>query len=393
MINTIKGKLISGLTCMIFLQFSCSSPAGSRNGQAIEFDRHVLTTDFIAEGVAVADVNGDGKPDILSGAFWFEAPDWKKHELSEPKVHVYNKGYSEFFLGFSQDVNRDGRPDLIRIGWPGQPAHWLENPGNNSNRWKEYQIHPAVGNESPAFIDIDGDGREDLLGNDPSAKKVIWIKSPAAGSATWTPYTISANPDLATHMYTHGIGYGDINGDGRKDVVIKSGWWEGPEDPKTENWTFHPANLGNDCAQMYVLDLNQDGRNDVISSSAHQYGIWWHEQVLQADGSIQFKQHRIDSSFSQSHALMLADINGDGHPDLITGKRYYAHNGGDPGAEDPAELNWYAYHPGKTPTWTKHSIDTNSGSGLNIVVQDMDKDGRPDIVVANKKGLFYFKQK
>jgi len=144
---------------------------------------------------------------------------------------------------------------------------------------------------------------------------------------------------------------------------------------------------------MYFFDVNKDGNGDVISSSAHNYGVWWHEQKIQADGSVQWIRHLIDRSFSQSHSLMLADVNGDGHPDLVTGKRYYAHNGGDPGAEEPAVLNWYEYVPGISPSWIRHEIDDESGSGLNLVVEDMNGDGKPDVITSNKKGVFVFLQK
>ena len=88
----------------------------------------------------------------------------------------------------------------------------------------------------------------------------------------------------------------------------------------------------------------------------------------------------------------MADINGDGQPDLITGKRYFAHNGKDSGAFEPAVLYWFEYKPGSIPSWIPHLIDKNSGVGLQLVVKDLDMDGLADIIVANKKGLFYFEQ-
>jgi hypothetical protein len=140
------------------------------------------------------------------------------------------------------------------------------------------------------------------------------------------------------------------------------------------------------------MDIDSDGDADVISASAHHYGIWWHEQMKDDNGRIFFRHHEIYKVFSQAHALALADINGDGYPDLITGKRYYAHLGHDPGAHEPAVLYWFEYRPGKSPEWIPHLIDDDSGVGLLVVVKDINQDGLPDIIIANKKGVFIFER-
>ncbi len=301
--------------------------------------------------------------------------------------------FSNSFLDYSMDVNQDGWIDLIRIGYPGQEVVWYENPRNEKRLWAMHKIYDHAGNESPALVDIDGDGRPDILCNDPVEKKMIWLKSPSVkGDTIWRKYIISNNPELATNMYTHGLGWSDMNRDGRPDVIITKGWWESPKDVTQSDWVFHPADLGEDCSQMYAMDLNGDGDVDILSASAHNYGIWWHEQIKDGAGHIVFKQHEISKAFSETHALALADINGDGYPDLITGKRYYAHLGRDPGAHEPSVLYWFEYRPGKSPEWLPHLIDDNSGVGLVVVVKDMNQDGLPDIIVANKKGVFIFER-
>ena len=382
-------------TCLLaFLIFStcfCSAQSNKKKEAGVKFKKHVLTNDFVSEGVAVGDVNKDGKADVLAGGYWFEAPGWTKHEISNAGAFK-TKEYSNSFLNFTLDVNQDGWVDLIRVGMPGQPASWFENPKNKPGHWKEHYLFHAVGNESPALRDIDRDGIIDLVCADNVNKKMVWISAPVTRKDTgWTTHIISNDSVRGTHMFTHGLGFGDMNKDGREDVVMRDGWWETPVNRKQTDWTFHPANLGDEAAQMYILDLDEDGDMDVISSSAHRYGIWWHEQVKEGD-QINWKQHEISSAFSQTHGMAFADVNGDGHPDIITGKRYYAHNGGDPGAEDASVLFWFEYIPGKVPKWIPHQVDDNSGVGLQAVAVDINKDKRIDIVIGNKKGVFVFEQ-
>ena len=359
-----------------------------------QFVKHIITNDFISEGVAVADINKDGKPDIIAGAYWFEAPNWAQHIITKPQAFSADTGYSNSFLNYSMDVNQDGWPDVIRISLPGEEVVWYENPKNKAGLWLERAILSNIGNESPAFVDVDGDGRPDILCNDPINKQMIWLKSPAKkGDTLWKKFIIAQGEGIpGTNRYTHGLGWADMNGDGRPDVIITKGWWEAPKDRTQPGWIFHPADLGEDCSQMYVLDVDGDGDLDVISASAHDYGIWWHEQVKDANDITSWKHHEIYKGFSETHALTLADINGDGHPDLVTGKRYFAHLERDPGALEPSVLYWFEFKPGANPAWIPHKIDDNSGVGLQVVVTDMNGDGLPDIVVANKKGVFFFEQ-
>jgi FG-GAP repeat len=266
---------------------------------------------------------------------------------------------------------------------------WYENPKNKSGYWRMHPLLKNAGNESPGLVDIDGDGRPDLLCNDPVTKEMIWLKSPTVkGDTIWTRHVI-ARGNTGTGRYTHGLGWIDMNGDGRPDVVISKGWWECPPDPKTENWLFHPADLGEDCSQIYAQDVKNNGEKVLISASAHRYGIWWHEKTSDSG----WVHHLIFDGFSESHALAMADVNGDGIPDLVTGKRYFAHNGEDPGAYEPSVLYWLESKPGPNPIWIPHLIDNHSGVGLQVLVQDLNQDGLPDIVLSNKNGLFFFEQK
>ena len=377
------------ITCCMVCSVSAQQ---NKKARQIVFRKHMLSNIFVSEGVATGDVNRDGKMDILAGNYWFQAPDWKRNLIHIDTLNPV-PGYSTSFLNYSMDVNNDGWIDLIRFDQPGGACMWYENPQNKKQLWQAHLILKTAGNENPAFADVDRDGRMDIICNDIIAKEVIWLKSPGTKNDTlWLRYVISNDPVTGTDKYTHGLGWGDINKDGKNDVIIKSGWWQSPENVNNSNWQFHKADFGADCANMFMLDADKDGDGDIISSSAHDYGIWWYEQKQNDSGNPEWIKHTISKLFSESHALALEDINGDGYPDLVTGKRYYAHNGGDPGGHEPAVLYWYEYIAGKIPQWIPHLIDTNSGIGLSIVVQDINNDKKKDIIISNKKGVFFFEQ-
>jgi hypothetical protein len=358
--------------------------------QVPTFKKTVLTRDFISEGVAVADLNKDGKTDIIAGYYWFEAPNWIRHEMAHSRVYDPRKEYCESFLNHAMDVNLDGWEDVIIVDYPGKPGLWFENPKNKPGQWKKHVIADSMGiaNESPGFIDIDGDGRLDILCGDVKKKQIVWLQAPRIkGETQWKKHTISTENVNGTERFSHGIGFGDINMDGIKDVVIKEGWFEGKKNQSSGDWTFHTANLGDACSHMQVLDMNGDGKNDVLTASAHKLGVWWYEQISD-NGQINFKIHEISQTTAQTHSSIMADINGDGRKDYITGKRFLAHNGNDAGDGDAPILMWFDLNSKKAPFYTEHIIDIDSGAGLNIAVKDMNRDNKIDIIIANKNGVF-----
>ena len=358
---------------------------GAEPDTPIRFKRTQLDKAFRGEGAAVGDFNGNGKLDIAVGSVYYAAPDWKMVPILEEPKEFAIKGYSDAFLCFASDVNGDGRTDLIVVDWPGKQTWWFENPGPAGGPWKRHEAIPVTNGENPLWVDLTGDGWRELVAGIP---EMGFAKPGDNPAEPWTLRVIAGPDDPKIDRYQHGMGVGDLNGDGRADVLIPQGWWEAPEDRNQTPWKFHKANFGPACAQMLVHDFTGNGRADVLTSSAHNYGIWWHEQT--DDGWV---THEIDKSFSQTHAIVLADINGNGRMDFVTGKRYYAHNGGDPGAEEPALLCWYEFslRDGR-PHWTRHVIDDDSGSGMVFEVVDVNGDGLLDVVTANKKGVFYFEQ-
>ncbi len=410
------------LTCFL-LSLAASTLAQSTVPPAADgkWAKQQLTDNFWAEGAAAADVNKDGKMDVIYGPYWFEGPDFKTRHViypdttrtkakladgTEQEIEGFHgaksvtNGYSDNFISAAYDINGDGWTDYIVMGFPGKETLWYENPQGKDGPWKKHVALDVTDNESPMFVDIDGDGRPDLLcmsgGHlgyatfDPKKPDDKWV---------WHPVT----PKLAFQKFTHGIGCGDMNGDGKTDILELNGWWEQPKSLEGNPvWTFHAQKFGSKGgAQMYVYDVNGDGKNDVITSlAAHEYGLAWYEQTT--DG---WKEHLITGSpaeagetgliFSQIHAIEMKDMNGDGLPDIITGKRFWAHgNKGDVEPNAPAVLWWFELkREGGSAKFIPHLIDNDSGTGTQIFVGDLNGDGKPDVVVGNKRGAFVHIQK
>ena len=352
-----------------------------------EFEMERVGT-FRSEACGMGDFNNDGKLDIVAGPYWYEAPDWKAHKYRELRGNVdeKGKGYWDDFMNVPMDVDGDGKLDVVTCCWFAKQIDWYRNTGDQTP-WPMTVIDKAGNHECGDLWDIDGDGKAlEIL---PVTKDTHWYER---GSKDGKPGLI--RHDVSSKQSVFGAGCGDINGDGRPDIIRPETWFEAPKDPRNGTWKPHPIALGTlgkqkprHTPQIWVCDVNADGKNDIITSDAHGYGLFWYEQKA-GDGEVSWTQHVIDESWSQVHSITLADLDGDGDPDLVTGKRFYAHNGGDPGADEPVGVYWYELTAGKQPEWKKHvlSYDKGIGSGLAIPVVDIDGDGDLDIVVTSKCG-------
>jgi hypothetical protein len=367
-----------------------------------------------SETAAIADINRDKRPDIVSGEYWYEAPassvnapNWTKHKFRELG---FSNQYIDNFSDLIVDVDADGYPDVASVSWFARKVAWWRNPGKDglpprggsrkSGEWKETAINTGFNVEFAILADVDNDGKAHEIVAQENGTGQSWyeIKDKA-----WIKHVVS------DRSYGHGIGAGDVNGDKRTDILTPRGWLEAPADPRSAGWTFHavwesingpitppstppkpdaPSRVA-ELGFMHVMDVNGDGRPDVVTAAGHDYGVYWFEQG--AGGA--WTRRTIDPAWSQGHASTLVDLNGDGRLDLLTGKRYMAHNGTDPGEREALGVYWY-----ETMTlagtagvqWVRHVVDYGGrmGAGMQLPVGDIDGDGDLDLVCPGKSGLY-----
>lgn len=358
----------------------------------VEFEIERLVNN-LNEGIAVADVNNDGHLDVIAGPFWYQGPMWRQHFLRP--VREVGGEFIENNGDHALDLNGNGWVDVIAGSWFDDKLYWYKNPGKDAllvgKAWERHEIISGRGEcEATMLVDMDGDGQPELIPNHwNEARSVIIIRiEPGKDGAdpTFTPF------EVAPRGNSHGMGIGDLSGDGRPDIVFGHGWFEAPSDGSIYEggWKYHKAfDFMHNAVPSIIADVNGNGKNDVISGKGHDYGVVWFEQGDTVNGEITWTKHVIDDSFSQAHCMAWADLDGDGRPELITGKRYRGHGGSDPGADDPVCLMRYWWNPQKQ-AFERQVISKGEGvgAGMQIRVADLSKNGKLDIAVAGKTGTY-----
>ncbi|MBO0947399.1 FG-GAP repeat domain-containing protein [Fibrella forsythiae] len=335
------------------------------------------------ESAGVVDVDGNGTLDIVSGDFWYENDGTKQPTFRKRHLMGHQKREDQYYDDFSTipfDVNADGRADIITGGWWSGKLRWLENVSKDD--WPIHEIANVGNVETTRAWDIDGDGKPEICPNNPG-KPLVYLKYQ-------TDHTFKSIPVHSTQG--HGLGFGDVNGDGRGDFIISDGWLQQGGERTAPTWTYHPEfKLGTASVPVLVVDVDGDKSNDLIVGQGHGYGLHWYSQGKSATGRT-WTRHSIDEKNSQYHVMEWVDITGDGKPELLTGKRYRAHNDNDPGSNDPVGLYYFTVEKGifKKNVISYGTAGEGKGTGIQFATADLRGTGRTDIVVAGKDGLYVF---
>jgi len=365
---------------------------------------------FYSWGTDAADVNRDGVLDVIAGPYVYFGPDYTSSREIYLGQSCNPSGFtcSPSRIDVASDFTGDGWPDVAMTGDGG--INLYVNPKNEQRRWNKYRVVDAQALEIMEGHDIFGDGKMEIFYG---AEGYIRYARPDPANPTgkWIVHSISGQGPWG---YLHSIGAGDINGDGRKDIVSTWGWWEQPPaGSKQETWTYHPEAFGRwtrsypGGGDISVYDVNGDGLNDVVTAlQGHGIGLAWFEQKRDAGGKISFVQHMIlddfltknagGVTFTEPHASITADVDGDGVPDFIVGKRHFAHQDDyyDPDAYGAPVL--YAYRTVRNPKvpggaeFVPELIHNRSGAGSTLLAVDLNKDGAVDIVTSTDRGTFIF---
>ena len=350
----------------------------------VRFTRHFVAAESY-ESVGIIDVNKDGRPDLVSGDFWYENTADQANSFRRRKLMGNQKRYNQYYDDFSTiplDVDGDGDLDVVTGGYWGGTLRWLENIGAAVNEpWPVHDIASVGNTETTRAYDVDVDGKPEIVPNNPGKPLIYFVLEKAN---TFRRVTVAPTQG-------HGLGFGDVNGDGRGDFVMAKGWLE---NRGNNPWELHDEfDFGSASIPIIVTDLTGDKLPDLIVGQAHGYGLHWYEQKLdKATSQRTWTKHVIDEKNAQYHTMEWADIDGDKRPDLITGKRFRAHNDTDPGSYDAVGLYYFTWDGHK---FTRHTIaygppGVGKGTGIFFALHDLRNTGRLDIIVAGKDGLVVF---
>lgn len=315
------------------------------------------------------DIDGDGRPDVVvassSGGplVWYHNPSWEKHTVSPAGRWSCS----------AQVVDMDGDEDgdiLISEWYTHDRLEWYENRCPDGDPARALWQRHIIGSPRAHDIctgDLDGDGRMEIVTRaqgEPGHEIVIWKR---AKDGAWAKRSLPCPAG-------EGLSIGRIAGGRRLDIVIGGRWYEAPEDIMAGHWQEHVFADWPADAVVAVADMNKDGRPDVVltRSEGHHRLSWF--QPSADPKQAKWVEHVVDDSVDFAHSLVVCDMNGDGHPDIVTAemhqsprKRVMVYLGGRGGTE-----------------WRRETI-AEAGSH-NVCVVRLGDTGRIGIVGANWSG-------
>ena len=339
----------------------------------------LISTTGGGDDLSIADINGDGAMDVIvnGGIYWLENPygsnpkpdlkiSWTLHNIdSSNKTHDLAVG----------DINGDKKPDVVARVAFGPTTLYIQDMADT---WNKISLPTAPNGQGTALGDIDRDGKPDIIGNG------YWLKQPSNPiTETWTIYKISDWLDgSAVAVY-------DINNDGRIDVFLsptergtgKLAWFEAPVNPLTDTWIQHNLDDSRDhedVHKFHIADINKDGKPDLVFAEMHQspnhrVGVYYNK-----GNGASWAYGQIDTI--GSHNIAIGDIDQDGDIDIL-GANW------ETSAPDGGHIYWWRNDLGaklSLDQWTYIPVDNTRGSadfGLNF--GDIDGDGLKDIVAGH----------
>jgi hypothetical protein len=340
---------------------TATAPPGGRPTELPVLTR--LTVDPAASGdcKALADIDGDGLLDGIVGGkelAWYRSPGgaltagWARHPVG--------KADEEFTTQCqAADVDGDGAADVIVPD--NGTLWWFRNPRGSGGdpvdaaQWQRRAIGRPVSHytHDVAVGDLNGDGKVDVVTKSSGALET-WTQDPQSATG-WTERRIANRAGEGTVV-------GDVDGDGRWDIVAGGYWYHNPD------WTERVITPSDDGSPA-VADVDGDGRNDVVLAPMESVGhevAWWSNAAPLGSGP--WTRHLIDGDAGSAfHNIDVADFDGDGRPDVLVPHMF-------------ADVVVYA-NPGPTGPWPRAAISTEGGH--NLVVGDLNGDGRPDVFGSN----------
>jgi len=336
-----------------------------------EFRRHVLDSGQVWNGLAVADLDGDGKVDLAAAGptefVWYrrEGEQWVRHRIAAKSAEVSSV---DSICITVHDLDGDGDKDLITSTPGNGDLAWYENPKDAAKPWVRRLIANLPRIHSQALEDVDGDGKPELIAN--TEGQLVYFALPAdprVAGVAWTRKTLTRDGVVGTPHYLH-----SEQVPGQQGKVLCAGapdgaylvWWQRSAGPE---WTRHAVREGvTGATHLRILDVNGDGKPDLFYSRGHESGSAW------LAGPEWTRETAVDGgTLREPHALDLGDLNGDGAPDVAAVAR---NRGG--------LVIWINDGTGQ---FTRQQVDAEA-RGMDLEVRDLDGDGDTDLLVAGATG-------